>query len=472
MPEKVKQSSTRSRSEINTPKFSILNNLDHLKPIAFNPDYIKYKEHNTTLLEQVELTQNDFLFLTSINCLDELEFLNSIKSLEDKAHNERKVVFRGLKNSDNSRIFDYWKEERERNKRSFLRKYWRKNDLQDKFLAVTFPKIEEESSFNLLKKKRHSTNEYETYQNFKLIRMELQIAQNILESVHLKESKKREIVSIDETHFLKIKEILLERILRKEQLRKAEEENRLLEAKRLEEKKAFQLKIKPFEKIDESVEHLETTCSIDEEDKILAENKLKKLKKTTSKQKSPQKADKQIKERTIIKIPKLINDATIINETIDSKTNQPKETFSNSISSKYISEIVKKKLTSGTESAPPKKFNFKALQKQKEIEKSKQLSRKDNKVETCHNDMKDPSHINDREKKQNADKSYDSMFNQKDKCFEFIQKQLSGRGTVHKKDNLVFFLGKQHSSSSIDDDKTNIEDMKEIRKKVLRLLVI
>ena len=330
--------------QVKVPPHNFVNNLDGKLVNKFERPrhYISYSEKDSNFLEGLfELLSEDLKFMSLTKIIDEESFKRIIEILEEESHlkgskvtfnqveESFKSIFPNLKQNVHQKILKFWKDERKRRKRSYMRKYWKRNLLNDKYLEMSFNENETDKSF--LRKKRFISQPIEIYEKLKEVKLEFEeFILPMLKMIKEKEHKNIEVFKIDNENFSHVHKILIERY-----------KNTQIETKSISNKIN-----------QDQLEYLETAQSIEDVESSKCQKPLK-LKKHKEQRKNA------------------IND------------NKDKESISGSksisISSKYIKDIVSKKMFGTKQDGSPvrKKYKFKKeneLQinnKKKDIEQQK-----------------------------------------------------------------------------------------------------
>jgi hypothetical protein len=430
------------------------------------PKYIIYNEKDSNFLQDViELSKKDVEFLESIKCGgNQEEFKTILKDLEERAHIERKMFYERNKDqiaflikrkSARRKIFDYWKSERTKNKRSFLRKYWNQNQLEDRFLGYTFNGDDQENT-NLLRKKRVVTEPLQIYKSLKETQFEFQIMlEKIICLLKEKEIKKLEALKIDILNFELVKSILFQRRPPKQQI---------------EDKVAYFEKIEEnSEKFDEIIENLETNESIDEEYK-------KETKKKEGKRHYNTK--NRLKKQFEAKVTQQVE---LKPENTPTEREETKKIVINkgpiSISAKYIKDIVSKKLSStGQDSGPiRKKYIFK---KENEVKREKEIPRANIEREipkgNLEKELSTKGKVDDEDEclieiEKELVQNFISSRSAKT-TFDSLKKKLEENYSLEEDKCQTVFLGKKYKwSKSLDEiSKIPQQNLREWRKRIMK----
>jgi hypothetical protein len=317
---------------VKVPSFIIsINNIDerNLKKFERPEHYISYSEKDSNCLEEFfELSNEDFKFLNALKYTEEEQFKKIIAILEEESHEKGskvtfsqvedkfKTIFPNLKQNAHQKIFKFWKDERKRRKRSYMRKYWKTNLLNDRYIEMSFNGNEADKT--LLRKKRFISQPLEIYEKLKEVKSEFEeFVLPLIKLIKEKENKNREVFKLDNDNFNLVRNVLQERY-------------KVIEIPNVN-------KTTPIKKILDPIEFLDTAQSIEDEE---------------SKEEITVRHKKQKESKKNVIVDNQKKEADGVN----------KNPFKcNSISSKYIKDIVSKKIFGSKNEGSPikKKYKFK-----------------------------------------------------------------------------------------------------------------
>jgi len=437
--------------QVKVPSFTVsINNNDerNLKKYVRPEHYISYSEKDSNCLEDLfELSSDDFKFLNALKHTEEEQFKKIIAILEEESHEKGskitfsqvedkfQTIFPNLKQNAHQKIYKFWKDERKRRKRSFMRKYWKTNLLNDKYIEMSFN--ENETDKTLLRKKRFISQPLEIYEKLKEVKSELEeFVLPLIKLLKEKENKNRDVFKLDNDNFSLVHKVLQERY-------------KVIEIPNVN-------KTTPNKKITDPIEFLDTAQSIE---------------------------DEESKEETALKHKKQKANKKNVNEDNQKKEDAgaSKNPFKcNSISSKYIKDIVSKKIFGGRNEGSPirKKYKFKKENESSNQETNKKadikkediaIKNKDEEVEKEEEEEdQDLTFIVDKTLVANYLNKMKMKNNEADKNtsidFNRFQKKLRENDFFHQSDKYSsVFLGKKYRSNL----PTDLEEILKIQKNTL-----